>query len=334
MPEGTDERRIALSKELPHPLVYTNNQVGHVMAEEAVGRTLGYLEADRYWLRFTIKAMLNDPAGALSKETRRLGYLLHEYDVQEIPENLFRYLSLQQIPLPGWAFLTSGTALYFFMLFTGWIYFKPNILVLLAAMAAMVIPFALLGRYRFPLAFPLALLSGAALNQCLCEARSARAGSQLLRFGIAVTALLVAMYPYPSVRAAMEMEEPMFLAGKRLGIGFMPGHSEMKQGIQFAEAGQDHLAKPLLEKAVASNPSLAEACYWLGIISLNAGNPTEAANWLAKSLVTRPQWGEGLYFYCIALRLSGQTEQARKQFETLRKVNPTLADRLAAEHGN
>jgi tetratricopeptide (TPR) repeat protein len=182
-------------------------------------------------------------------------------------------------------------------------------------------------------------------------ARAFKTASVLLRRGLVLclfclvqTGVLVAIGPgQESASRTHHVDVPTLLRTAQEALGrndFATVVDALKQVVEAQPAltaawfnlGYAYTGLHKYEEAIASyrkaielDPNLFEARLNLGILLIQLKNPQAALQHLEKAAALKPDHLRAQLYYGRALALTGQTERAEKQYQTVLRLDPRLA---------
>jgi tetratricopeptide (TPR) repeat protein len=213
-------------------------------AEQATGRDLSLAEASRWHRDRTLERIARDPAGAIRLVVRKVGLLVN---AREIDDNLGpavfapRSRVLRWVPAP-WGLVGLAALVGASLSWRRRDKVGDDVRLLatfVLVYAASLLPFFVTARYRLPLLIPLAVLAGVAVDGVrLAWQRGER------RRLVVPAALALALSPFV-------FRDP--------GVGEDPAVAGNAAGAALLNEGHPAEALALLDRAIATEPTLAGA---------------------------------------------------------------------------
>lgn len=123
-------------------------------------------------------------------------------------------------------------------------------------------------------------------------------------------------------------EEAMDHYMEALRIAPDDAETHNKVGILFTREGKHHEALGHFTEALRLKPGFAAARYNFGLALAEQGEYQEAVPHFAEALRLKPDFAEAHFSLCIAYLMMGSQNLALEEYETLKAINPNLANIL------
>lgn len=319
------------------------------LAEAAVGRSLGPAEVSRYWLRRSFAYIAESPgrwAGLLLRKAFLVASAREVVDTESIEvyrehsrlldvlARFFHFGVLGPLAVLG-AWVTRRAWRRLWVLYA-----------LAAALAASLVLFYVVARYRFSLVPIAVLFAAAGLVELVAmwgaRSREARPPAALAP-GLVLMALAAVVQNWPLGADATSRATTYYNLGVNLfeagdddraadylerALALVPdfadGHHSL--GKVLAARGDDAGALRHYERAVALDPNHAEAHFNLGYTLMSRGRLEEAARHLERAIASDPGQALARNFLGNVLAQQGRLEEAVEQYEKALRVDGDLAD--------
>jgi len=293
-----------------------------MLAQQDLGRLLSPREVSHYWTNRTIDDIALDPWSWIVLMGCKTLLLINRYEVPDV-ESLYVYGTVST-PLalltPFWHFGVLMPLAAIGIVSASWHRMTPRILLwLLATMAAAVVLFFILARYRYPLV-PL-LMPFAAYG--LTQLWSALRGGQALpekRLSRRRTLMLLAVGAIVAVGVNIPVQNEDGLHA----------HALMNVGVALAREGDVNGAVGYFEEAVRAFPPSAEARMNLAQAYAILGAYDRAIPHYQAAISIKPDLPGLNYNFGAALEHLGRQDEALEQFEQATKIDPSDEEAVRA----
>ncbi len=278
------------------------------IAERSVGRALSPSEVSRFWWRQGFDFWRRSPAAALGLLGRKTLRLLGAYEVPDAEDfAVYREASstLRALAVFGHFGVLFPLAMVGLVLGELPPRVRSLLVVWLLAAAASTVAFYVLGRYRFLLLPPLAMLAGSGLVALPRAVRERR----LARLAAAMTA---------GVAAAL-------LANSQPPRG-PQGLSWVNVGVSWAMQGRFDEAEASYRRALTVEPDLFEAHLDLGNLELVLGRAAEALPHLVSATALAPGDAEAARQHGLALQQLGRGQEAARELRRARELEAPIRE--------
>lgn len=283
------------------------------LAERAVGRPLSPSEVSHYWSSRAWAEIGESPGQWLKLLARKSLMVCNEYEVSDAEGiGVYGAFSPTLRLLAGlwhWGMLfplAVGGAV-------AWGWRRPGglVVVLAASMAAAIVAFYVLGRYRAPLV-PLMIPLAAWFVVYAAQAVRERNLRGMLIPSLAVlVAGLVARAPVHEVRR-------------------LEASSRMNAGVAFARMGELPTAIRWFNIAREDSPESAEINANLAQALALLGQYKESLPYYEQAMKAQPELPNLAYNYAVALEQTGETAAAQSAYRTALRINPEDSSAKAA----
>jgi tetratricopeptide (TPR) repeat protein len=339
---GNNARADGTSKRVP--LVRENPEYepgdAREVASHAAGRPLRQSEVSAWWARRAVAWVAGHPGDAVGLYVRKVLLLV---SATELPDSVDPRFVARDVPILAGPWPTYGVvvplALLGFALARRAGPATGSLLVLLAAIAASLLPFYVFARYRLPLVplllpaagFALAALAGAA------RARSRRALVGLFL----VPAVILLGIPPPGLERSFAVSEAnlanVLVEEGRLEDALAAYDRALAERPDYANArlaragllrkmGHAGEAEAELRALLAADPDEWYARYDLGRILLDRGDAEGAARAFAEAARTWPPEARLHFALGVALRRAGRPAEAAAAFREAVRRDPSSTE--------
>jgi tetratricopeptide (TPR) repeat protein len=306
----------------------------HRQAERLAGHPLSASAASRFWFRQALEEMGRRPLHSAGMTLRKLGLLLHRYEVPDNEDIRFwgRYSPwLRFNPIRFGLILplaAAGAVL-------GWrerrrlalLYLLPGVYLLSVAF------FFVLGRYRLPAVSFLLVFAAAALTEGYARIRERRWRALAPALAGLAVGIIVAHRPIPEevgpMSASMytnlgqaELDAghiPEALAAQRKAVELAPGWDEaaFNLGVALYRSGDRAAAIDEFRHVLELNPDFAGAQSYLGNLLEEEGRIAEAIAAQRKAATLQPQEAMHLFNLARLLVENGDWDEAGATLQRL-----------------
>jgi tetratricopeptide (TPR) repeat protein len=307
-------------------------------AERRAGHSLLPSQASRYWFRAALDHIAAHPGRTLALDLRKLGLLLHRYEVPDNEDFPFWSRYSPWLRLNPLRFGILGP-LALVGLVLGWSRRRDLSLLylVLGGYLLSVTLFFVLGRYRLPAVSLLLIFAAGALVEIAEAIRRSRRGTLLLAAVALVPALVIVHYPEAEERGPMTPEmytnlgaayleagrPPEALAAQREAVRLAPDWADARYnlGATLYKAGERDAAMGEFRRTVRLYPDYEEAWFHLGLLLKEQGRLVESADTLRRALDLQPE--NALYLFTLA-RVTGELgrrEETRALLQRLYRLD-------------
>jgi Flp pilus assembly protein TadD len=142
------------------------------------------------------------------------------------------------------------------------------------------------------------------------------------QMGLAYAALNRYPEAVKALEKAAQLRPRAGLIYENLGVAYV------KMG-RWGKLGRDQEARAQFAEALRLQPKMAKAHVNLGLAYLNLGLLDKAGKSLTEAVRLAPQDPQARYALCVYYARRGDTQAASREFQTLKKLDPNLAQRLS-----
>ena len=289
-------------------------------AQRRAGRPLSPSRASRFWFRQGLDYIAAHPGRAVAMDLKKLGLLLHRYEVPDNEDFLFwsRYSPwLRFNPLRFG--LLGPLALVGLVL--GWSRRRQLSLLylVLGGYLLSIALFFVLGRYRMPAVSLLLIFAAGAWVEVTGALKQSNRGRLLLAVTALVPALLIVHHREAEERGVMTPQMYTNLGGAYLEAGRLPealasqrqavllapdwADARYNLGVTLYKTGDRDAAIGEFRNAIRLYRGYEDALFYLGLLLKEKGRPEESADTLRQALDLQPD--NALYLFTLARVLSG-----------------------------
>ena len=284
-------------------------------ASRRLGREVSLATASDFWQRQAWSEIAADPGAWLRLLGKKAWLLVNNYEKgdNEDPATIRSLIPAAALPLPGFGLLLA-LALLGMLSAMGWAGFparpdgRATSLLVLAALAYALgcLAFFVTGRYRLPLAVPLAVLAGEGLRAGFAAARrpTRRMAPAAAVFA---GALAVCHWPLP----AADRNDPAVAA--------------VNLGVLYEAQGDFPQAIGAYRRAIGLAPELGLAYFNLGVAERRQGHLAAADSAFRAGLALDPRNADALDQLGMTHEQAGDLETARTLYERALAVDPAHA---------
>ncbi len=174
-------------------------------------------------------------------------------------------------------------------------------------------------RYRVPMIPVLSILAAAGLGAIVQAVRARNGRATALTSAVIAATMLISCLPGPFCE-----EKGNSAAELDFMLGLASFNRSRIEADPRAAANDIEVAGRYYEKAIASNPDLADAYSELGNLSFARGEYREAGDFYAKALEIQPDHGKALHSLGVLLFLAGSNDPALDCLRQAQKLDPSF----------
>ena len=294
-------------------------------AERRTGHSLSPSQASRFWFRQGLAYVAAHPGRALALDLKKLGLLLHRYEVPDNEDLPFwsRYSPWLRFN-PVRFGLLGPLALVGLVL--GWSR-RRQVSLLYLVLGGYLLSIALffvLGRYRMPAVSLLLIFAAGALVEVAGALKQSNRGKLFLATAALVPALFIVHHREAEERGVMTPEMYTNLGGAYLEAGRLPealaaqrqavvlapdwADARFNLGLTLYKTGDHDAAIGEFRNAIRLYRDYEEAFFHLGLLLREKGRLEQSADTLRLALDLQP--GNALYVFTLARVLGGLGRKA------------------------